>query len=64
MRAEIQQRACTRGLHLHRPHVCIKNKTKINTGNPDHEETSGIDNQGPLKSWMLPPTEKKNNFKE
>ena len=30
-------------------------------GNPDQEETSGIDNQGPLKARMLFLTEKKNN---
>jgi hypothetical protein len=30
-----------------------KSKKKINTGSPDQEEASGIDNQGLLKAWML-----------
>jgi hypothetical protein len=29
----------------------------------DQEEASGIDNQGPLKAWMLFLTEKKNNVR-
>jgi hypothetical protein len=28
-------------------------KTKLNTGSPDLEKASGIDNQGLLKAWML-----------
>jgi hypothetical protein len=62
--ADPQQRAGTRGLHLHMPCVCINSKTKPNTGSPDLEKASGIDNQGLLKAWMLLPTEKKNNCKE
>jgi hypothetical protein len=30
-------------------------------GSPDQEEASGIDNQDPLKAWMLFLTEKTNN---
>ena len=33
----------------------------MKTGNLDQEEASGIDNQGPLKAWMLFLTENKNN---
>jgi hypothetical protein len=33
----------------------------MKTYSPDKEEASGIDNQGPLKAWMLFLTEKKNN---
>jgi hypothetical protein len=33
----------------------------MKTGSPDQEEASGIDNQGPLKAWMLFLTENKNN---
>jgi hypothetical protein len=33
----------------------------MKTGSPDQEEASGIDNQGPLKAWMLFLTEKINN---
>jgi hypothetical protein len=32
-------------------------------GSPDQEEASGIDNQGPLKAWMLFLTEKENNVR-
>jgi hypothetical protein len=60
-RAELKQEACTRGLTLYRPRVCLNSKTKMKTGSPDQEEASGIDNQGPLKAWMLFLTEKKNN---
>jgi hypothetical protein len=56
----MKQDACTRGLTLYRPRVCKNSKTKINTGNPDQAEASGIDNQGLLKAWMLLLTEKKN----
>jgi hypothetical protein len=38
---------------LNRPRVCINAKTKLNTGSPDLEEASGIDNQGLLEAWML-----------
>jgi hypothetical protein len=48
-----------RGLNWNRPHVGIKSKKKLNTGSPDLEEASGIDNQGLLKAWMLLPKEKK-----
>jgi hypothetical protein len=41
------------------PHVCINSKTKIKRVSPDPEEASGIDNQGPLKAWMLLLTENK-----
>jgi hypothetical protein len=58
MRAELPQRACTHGLHLHRLRVCIKAKAEINTGSPDQEEASGIDNQGLLKAWILLPNRK------
>ena len=61
MRAELKQNTCTRGLNLYRLRVCINSKTKINTGSPDQEEASGIDNQGPLKAWILFLTEKTNN---
>jgi hypothetical protein len=30
-------------------------------GSPDQEEVSGIDNQDPLKAWMLFLTKKTNN---
>jgi hypothetical protein len=53
MRVDLQQSAGTRGLHLHKSHVCINSKTKLNTGNPDLEEASGINNQGLLKACML-----------
>jgi hypothetical protein len=33
----------------------------MKTCSPDQEEASGIDNQGPLKAWMLFLIEKKNN---
>ena len=61
MCAEQKQEACTRGLTLYRPRVCLYSKKKIKTGSPDQEEASGIDNQGPLKAWMLFLIEKKNN---
>jgi hypothetical protein len=35
----------------------------MKTGSPDQEEASGIDNQGPLKAWMLFLTEKTNNVR-
>jgi hypothetical protein len=35
----------------------------MKTGIPDQEEASGIDNQGPLKAWMLFPIEKENNVR-
>ena len=33
----------------------------MKTGSPDQEEASGIDNQDPLKAWMLFLIEKTNN---
>jgi hypothetical protein len=40
--------------------ACMYNsKKKMKTGSPDQEEASGIDNQGPLKAWMLFLTKKK-----
>ena len=33
----------------------------MKTGSPDQEEASGIDNQGPLKAWILFLAEKTNN---
>jgi hypothetical protein len=35
----------------------------MKTGSPDQEEASGIDNQGPLKAWMLFLIEKTNNVR-
>jgi hypothetical protein len=52
-RADLKQHAGTHGLNLHRSCVCIKSKKKLNTGSPDLEEASVIDNQGLLKAWML-----------
>jgi hypothetical protein len=52
---------CTSGLTLYRSCVYLNSKGKITTGSPDQEEASGIDNQGPLKAWMLFLTEKTNN---
>jgi hypothetical protein len=56
--AELKQNACTCELTLYRPCVCITSKTKIKIGSPGQEEAFGIDNQGPLKAWMLFLTEK------
>ena len=36
----------------------------MKTGGPDQEEASGIDNQGPLKAWILFLTEKTNNARK
>jgi hypothetical protein len=36
----------------------------MKTDSPDQEEASGIDNQDPLKAWMLFLTEKKNNARD
>jgi hypothetical protein len=33
----------------------------MKTGSPNQEGASGIDNQSPLKAWILFLTEKKNN---
>ena len=35
----------------------------MKTGSPDQEEASGINNQGPLKAWILFLTEKTNNVR-
>jgi hypothetical protein len=59
MRAELKQEACTCGLTLYRPCVCIDSKTKMKTGSPDQEEAYGIDNQDPLKARILFLTKKK-----
>jgi hypothetical protein len=36
----------------------------MKTGSPDQEEASGIDNQDPLKAWLLFLTEKTNNARK
>jgi hypothetical protein len=36
----------------------------MKTGSPDQEEASGIDNQDPLKAWILFLTEKTNNARK
>jgi hypothetical protein len=55
----MKQAACTRGLTLYRLRVYINSKIKMKTGSPAQEEAFGIDNQGPLKAWMIFLTEKK-----
>lgn len=62
--ADLQQRMGTHGLHLHRLRVCIKSKTKLNTGSLDLKKASSIDNQGLLKAWMFLLNKKKNNCKK
>jgi hypothetical protein len=57
-RAEQQQRACTHRLTLYRPHVYLNSKKKMKTDRPNQEETTDIDNQDPLKAWILFLTEK------
>jgi hypothetical protein len=40
--------------------TCMHNsKIKMKTSSPAQEEATGIDNQGPLKAWMIFLTEKK-----
>jgi hypothetical protein len=48
MRADLVQAACM-----------YNSKIKMKIGSPAQEEASGIDNEGPLKAWMIFLTEKK-----
>jgi hypothetical protein len=60
--AEQRQRVCTCGLTFYKLCVYLNSKKrkekKMKTDRPNQEKTSGIDNQDPLKAWILFLTEK------